>query len=51
MNDENELPDDWETRDSHACFFEYVELVRQKWLAGELVELPPLFRPGPRAQE
>ena len=51
MNDEHELPDDWETRDSHACFFEYVELVRRQWLAGELIELPPLFRATPRPRE
>lgn len=46
MNDEHELPNDWETRNSHACFFEYVELVRQQWLAGDR-DLPPLFQPTP----
>jgi hypothetical protein len=50
MNDEHELPDDWETRDSHDCFFEYVELVRQQWLAGDR-DLPPLFRPTQRPAE
>ena len=45
MNDEHELPDDWGARDSHASF-EYVELVRKAWLAGDR-DLPPLFQPTP----
>jgi hypothetical protein len=43
------LPEDWEARDSLACFYEYVELCRQEQLAGKL-DLPPLFRPH-RPQE
>ena len=47
MNDDHELPNDWETLDSHACFFEYVELVREAGLASDR-DLPPLFQPTPR---
>ena len=50
MNDEHELPDDWGARDSHASFFEYVELVRKAWLAGDR-DLPPLFQPTPRPEQ
>ena len=50
MNDDNELPDNWETLDSHNCFFEYVELVRQQWLVGDR-DLPPLFRLLPRPEQ
>jgi len=27
MNDDDELPENWEALDSHNCFFEYVALV------------------------
>ena len=50
MDADHELPDDWETRNSDDCFFEYVELVRGQWLAGDR-DLPPLSRPTPRSQE
>ena len=46
MNDEHELPDDWEARDSHACFFEYVELVRRQWLAGEAYRVAAIVSGG-----
>jgi hypothetical protein len=53
MPSEPPLPDDWSLQDSIACFYEYVEMCRQHYLAtGELF---PMFRqpdkpPAPSGQ-
>ena len=49
--DNEALPENWQELDSVRVFYEYVALVREAWLAGELAELPMLFQPLPRAEE
>ena len=38
------LPENWSERDSHDSFYEYVAMLRQQYLAGELHELPAWLR-------